>query len=177
MDIPKYKIIGWSIVLLVVMLFAFYVYEFDYIGNTIHFKNLLWKFMLAACLIGVYLGWRFQSKGEEQIDKIRIWSIAILLPMFFAPWLGSLTNRLFASGKTVYQTVEFIEEKPFSKSYKDIFEIMELEADGCFLFIFHEGEIHRLKRDQCTFFNNKNGDKISLPMTEGFWGYDVFLKK
>ena len=108
------------------------------------------------------------------MDKIRIWSVAILIPLFFAPWLGSLSNRFF-SPKITYRTVEFIEVKPFSNSFKDIYEIIELEADGCFLFIYYDGEIHRLKRKRCSFFNNKNGDQISLSMKKGLWGYEVVL--
>ena len=66
MDIPNYKIIGWSAVILIVLLMTLYVYEFDYFGNTIHFENLFWKAMAFALLVGVFLGWRFQKKGKSR---------------------------------------------------------------------------------------------------------------
>jgi hypothetical protein len=172
MKIERYKLVGGAVVLLIVLLISFYVFEFDYMGNTLNFSGLVWRSMIVALLVGLYLGWRFHKKGEEQVDRIRIWSVAILLPLFFTPWLASLTNRAFATSTTI-QSVEFIEAKPFANSFTDLYEIVEIEVAGCFIFIYYQGKFHRLKRSRCTHFNKERGDIIKLPMKQGLWGYEV----
>ena len=169
----NYKITAWLFVVAIILLIVFYVFEFDYIGNTIGFESLIWKSLAAALILGVYLGYRFQNKGEEQVDKIRIWSASLLFPLFFAPWLGSLTNRLIPRGQMENKVFEYVEERPFAASAYGFLQGEEIKEDGCYLFVFYNGKIRRLKRPTCQFFNKNNGDEIILPVRKGLWGHEI----
>ena len=173
----NYRIAAWGIVLFMIFLIASYVHEFDYIGNTINSEDLIWKSLALAFIIGNYIGWRFHQRGEEQVDRIRIWSAAILLPLFFAPWLGSFTNRIISERSTTYQMMEFIDEKPFAASAYGFLKDEEIKGDGCYLFVFYKNKIHRLKRPTCEFYQKSNGDQISLPLKKGLWGYEFISFK
>ena len=169
----NYKLAAWLIVTTTMLVIVFYVIEFDYIGNTIGFGDLMLKSLAVSFVVGIYLGWRFQNKGKEQVDRIRIWSACLLLPFFFAPWLGSLTNRLLPRNAVTYHSFEFLDEVPYASSAYGFLQGETIEEDGCYLFIFYQGEIHRLKRIKCKFYNKQNGDIITLPVKKGLWGYEV----
>ncbi|MEO1261960.1 MAG: hypothetical protein AAFZ15_24365 [Bacteroidota bacterium] len=168
----NYKIAAWLLVVFLVFLITCYVHEFDYIGNTIQYRSLIWKSLAGAFVFGNLLGWYFHKRGEEQVDRIRIWSAALLLPLFFAPWLGSFTNRVFIGKSINYQTMEFLEERPFAASAYGFLKDEEIKEDGCYLFVFYKRNIHRLKRPSCEFYEKSNGDQITLPVMKGFWGYE-----
>lgn len=168
----NYKITAWLLVFSMIFLITCYVFEFDYIGNTIDFANLIWKSLAIAFLMGNYLGWRFHKKGDEQVDRIRIWTASILFPLFFAPWLGSFTNRIIPRKTVTIQTMEFMEERPFAASAYGFLKDEEIKEDGCYLFVFYKNKIHRLKRPTCEFYDKSNGDKISLAVRKGLWGYE-----
>ena len=173
MEKINYKLLAWLSVLLLVLLIVFYVIEFDYIGNTIGFNHLVVKSLVVAFFAGILLGLHFQKKGKEQVDRIRIWSASLLLPLFFAPWLGSLTNRMMPRNAVIVKSFEFVEERPFAASAYGFLQGETVEEDGCYLFVYYEGEIHRLKRKKCEFHDRENGDVIDLPVRKGLWGYEV----
>ena len=168
----NYKIAAWLLVFFLVFLIACYVHEFDYIGNTIHYQSLIWKSLAIAFISGNFLGWYLHQRGEEQVDRIRIWSAAVLLPLFFAPWLGSFTNRAFIGKPVNTRTMEFLEERPFAASAYGFLKDEEIKEDGCYLFVFYKNNIHRLKRPSCEFYEKLNGDQIELPVRKGLWGYE-----
>ncbi|HHM21469.1 MAG TPA: hypothetical protein ENJ20_05540 [Bacteroidetes bacterium] len=169
----NYKIAGWLVAVGVVGLMVLYVKEFDYIGNTIGYRSLVWRSLGVALGVGLYLGWRWQNRGKDRMDGIRIWIASVLFALFFAPLAGSLTNRMLARGGVVYKTFEFIEEHPFASSAYGFLEGEEIAPEGCYLFVFYEGKIRRLKRPACEFGDKVNGDKITLPVRTGLWGYEI----
>ncbi len=167
----NHKIIAWLCVLGLIALIILYAIELGHIGNTIGYLNLIWKSILISIFIGVLLGRQFQGKGEELVDKIRIWSACILLPAFFAPLLGSLTNRNLSDHISESKTFEFIEEKAFVSSAYGL----QKRPDGCYLFVFYDGKIERFKRKECHYLALKRGEEISLTIKKGLWGYEVVL--
>lgn len=173
MNLANYKTKAWGLAFLVVVVIVLYVVEFDHIGNTLFAFGLIGKSLLHALLIGIYLGWRFQSKGKEQVDKIRIWAASVLLSLFFAPMVGSMSNRILSFSKIKFQPFEFIEEKAFASSAYGFLKGEKIEADGCYLFVYYEGAIHRLKRKHCIYWDRKRGDIINLPTKKGLWGYEI----
>ena len=155
-----------------IIIMTLYVLEFEHIGNTIKVSELMKIALLIGLSVGIYLGWKFQNKGEEQVDRIRIWSACIVLSLFFAPLIGSMTNRLVPRSGVKYKTFEFMEEKTISSSEDDLLINQETGPDGCHLFVYYEGAIHRLKRKRCNYANLKQGDQIKLPVRKGLWGYE-----
>ncbi|MEZ4955844.1 MAG: hypothetical protein R2825_19960 [Saprospiraceae bacterium] len=176
MHLVNYKTKAWGLAILVVIVLVFYVMEFGHLGNTLFATGLIKKSLVFALVIGIYLGWRLQSQGSEQVDKIRIWAACILLSLFFAPMVGSISNRVLSFGKITNKSFEFMEEKAFASSAYGFLKDETIEADGCYLFVFYEGAIHRLKRKQCIYWDRKRGDVINLPVKKGLWGYEIVMQ-
>ncbi len=172
MNIKNYKVVAWTLVSLLVLIIVLYVFEFDHIGNTISVEGLIKMSLLIGLLIGLGIGWRMQNKGKEQVDRIRIWTASIVFSLFFAPLIGSMTNRLLPRSGIKHKTVEFIEEKAFAASAYGFLKGEKIEPDGCYLFVYYEGAIHRLKRKKCSYTGLNQGDEIQLPVKKGLWGYE-----
>lgn len=170
----NYKVLAWAAAIGIVLIIALYSIEFFYISNTLEVESLVFRTAILMLLLGIYAAFHFQNKGEEQVDRIRIWSVCLLIPLFFAPWLGSLSNRLAPASAIEYKTLEFIESIPLSQDKQAVQEEDQKES-GCFLFVYYKGKIQRLRRPTCEFENKKNGDEISLPVKKGLWGYEVIL--
>ncbi len=171
----KYKITAWLTVLGLLALITLYVNELGHLGNTIGHLDLIWKSVAISAFFGVLLARHFQEKGDEMVDKIRIWSACILLPVFFAPLLGSLSNRVLSLRAPEVKTFEFIEEKVFAASAYGFLEGEAVKPDGCYLFVFYDGKIERFKRKECKYLELKRGDGIPLAVKKGLWGYEVVL--
>ena len=169
----NYKIIAWVTAASMVFLIVCYVVEIDFIGNTIQYNRLLRNSLIIALIIGIFLGYRLHKWGNEQVDKIRIWAACLLFPLFFAPWLGSLTNRFVPWRDFTTKSFEFIEEVPFAASAYGFLKGEAVEKNGCYLFVYYEGEIHRLKRKTCEHSNEESGNSIPLEIKKGLWGYEI----
>ena len=154
-------------------LFTAYVFEFQWIENTFDAGELIWKSIAGGVLAGLGLGWFLRKKADDFVSRIRLWSACILLPAFFAPLIGSLTNRLLSPYPRQPQTFEFWEEKPYAAELYGFLEGEKIEPDGYFVFIIRNGKLKRFNSKIQRFQGIQRGETIELPVKKGLWGFEV----
>jgi hypothetical protein len=173
----KTKIIAWLTILATVGLTSGYVLEFHWLGNTFEAGKLAAYSTLAALLLGAFLGWKFHKKGEEQVDKIRIWAACLIIPTVFAPLLGSWSNRLLSPYPSGQRQFEFFEEKPYAQSRFGFIEGETITPDGYYVFVFYNNELQRIRSKDPLFQGKQRGEMVELPVRKGLWGFETVLVK
>ncbi len=171
----KTKILAWLTILAVVGLTTAYVLEFHWLGNTFEAEKLVGFSIMAALMIGAFLGWKFQKNGEEQVDKIRIWAVCLLVPALFAPLLGSWSNRLLSPHPVENKQFEFFEEKPFAQSRFGFIKGETITPDGYYIFVFYNNELQRIRSKRSHFQGRQRGDMVELPVKKGLWGFETAM--
>jgi hypothetical protein len=171
----KHKILAWLGILLFVGVFTAYAFEFQWIENTFDAAELIWKSIVAGVLAGLSLGWYLRKKAGDLVGQIRLWSACLLLAAFFAPLLGSLTNRLFSPYPVQMQPYELWEEKPYAAELYGFLEGEKIEPDGYYIFIVTNGTIKRFDSKIQRFKDMQRGQIVELPIKKGLWGFE-FVK-
>ncbi len=169
----KFKILAWLGLLLFIGLFVLYAAEFKWLENTFDAGELIWKSIAGGVLVGILTGLFLKKHAEDLVSHIRLWAACLLVPAFFAPLAGSLTNRLLTPHETQLQDFEFWEEKPYASELYGFIEGEKIEPDGYYLFILRNGEIKRFKSKFQRFKGVRRGDIIKMPVKKGLWGFEV----
>ncbi len=171
----NYKLLAWIAVLAIIGIMTIYVFEITHLSNTLDAGNMVWKSILIGLLIGLVIGKRLLNPYAELVDKIRTWTINLFIPILFLPLIASLTNRIFAIGEVKLTQFEYIEELAFSSSAYGFLKDEKVKPTGCYLFVFHNGEIKRFKQSTCKYWGTKRGEMINLKVARGLWGYDIVI--
>lgn len=169
----KHKILAWLGILLFVGVFTAYTFEFQWIENTFDAAELIWKSIAVGVLAGLGMGWIFRKKVGDLVGQIRLWSACLLLSAFFAPLLGSLTNRLLSPHPVQMQTFELWEEKPYAAELYGFLEGEKIEPDGYYIFIVRNETIKRIDSKIQRFKDVQRGEIVELPIKKGLWGFEI----
>lgn len=169
----SYKVFAWLGVVALVALITLYIYEFTYFTNTLQFGELLVRSEIVAGVLGIWLGLRLVKVGDEMVDKVRIFSGCLLLPLVFAPLAASLSNRILTTHSIRKESFEFFDEKPFSPQPYGVIQSEKLSPEGTYLFVIVDGDLVRLKSKSKVGTGKKRGDQLELSVKRGLWGYDV----
>lgn len=172
MERPNY-LKAFAVVLLLLGGVVLYALEFRYFNLTLQVRSLVLWSVAAGVVLGAFLGYRYQRKTREQVEKIQIYAFFILLSAVFMPLLGSLSNRLLSLSEIAPVPVEFLQEEA---RYADRFGITKgdtVRPNEYFLFFYKDGDIHRIKTTTPEFSGKERGDTILLPIRKGLWGYEI----
>lgn len=155
-----------------------YLHEFQWFQNYLHPQNMILGSLALGLLVGILLGFRFQKKGEELVDKIQIWTVCIVVSLLPMPLLASLANRVFAAQKPVetqvqfWQTSKHIIRGGVGKSYLLVQEVNKLDVVGYFIFLIVDGEMVRVESKIPRFEQARQGETVTVPIRKGLLGVD-----
>ncbi len=152
-------------------LITIYVLEFQWIHNTFEVDRLVWASISAGLLAGGLSAWKLHKKVKDEIAKIQLWVVCLLLPGLFGPLAGSLVNRLLSPHPVQMETFTFFEEKPFAMNRFGLFQGENLQADGYYIFFSDGGKLERIRSDRPRFKGVERGSRIELPVQKGLFGF------
>lgn len=152
------------------------VREFPILSNTMGGGALVLGSMLTGLLLSSVVVWHFRERFKPWDRHFPDVALVLVPCIVFAPLFGSLLNR--ALGKKVDQTFEFVSEVPFYASGYGILKGEKAKPSGFHLVVRQNGKQHRFKyKSQAYYPLTKPGEKIILPLREGFFGAKVMLLK
>lgn len=174
----KSKLLIFIGVLAILGLVALYIHEFQWFQNYIRPQSMILGSLVLGLLGGILLGFRFQKRGEEQVDKIQIWTVCLVVALLPMPLLASLTNRLFAEQKTYETQVQFWQESKHIISggiRMPIFLLQDgnnRDVVGYFIFLLIDGKIVRVESKTSRFADRNQGETVIVPIRHGLFGVD-----
>ena len=152
------------------------VREFPILSNTMGAGSLVIASMLTGLLLSSFAVWHFRERFKPWDRHFPDVALVLVPCIVFAPLFGSLLNR--GLGKTTSQTFEFVSELPFYASGYGMLKGEKAKASGYHLQARQNGKQYRFKyKSQAYYPNTKPGEKIMLPVREGFFGANVMLLK
>lgn len=156
---------------LIALFIGAYVQEFSYLNRSLG----IWRLMATAAIIGGVFGLAIalvlQSRYNDIVAKIRLFSSAVIIGILVLPLLASLSNRILgANASPVAVIVEA--EQPFYSSRFGIINGQLAQPDGYFLFFYKGPQLYRIAYKKSLAGNSVKGDTIVLPIRKGFWGVD-----
>jgi hypothetical protein len=163
--------------LLIIGLIILYSLEFSYFGNTFGFRDLLWKALLLGGLLGLLLGYLFQRKIVQPLEKVQILIFFTLLCLIFMPLFASLSNRLLHFGKTEVQKYPLFHLKSFISDRFGLIKGDDMSPDGYYLYILKDEQIVRITTRDPRFEQLERGDTVRLKIRKGLWGYEWYAGK
>lgn len=174
----KSKLLIFLGVLAIFGVIALYINEFKWFQNYLHPQNMILGSLLVGVLVGVLLGFRFQKKGEELVDKIQIWTVCLVVTLLPMPLLASLTNRLFAEQKPYETQVQFWQESKHIISGGIRMPLIlfqegnKRDVVGYFIFLIIDGEMVRVESKTSRFSEINQGDTVTVPIKHGLFNVD-----
>jgi len=175
MKLPWRQRLGWLLVVLVLIgLIVLYVFEFWWMDNTIGVEALVLYSLVAGALAGAALGWWLGRRVEDYYDRFRIVVISSFLAAVFAPLLGSLSNRLLG-GPVEWRELEVVRVEQYAQSRLGFMKGEQVQPDGYYLFAFHGRGLERFRFRRLPEPLPRRGQKIRVPVRQGFWGFEVVL--
>lgn len=166
----KEKIAYIFLGLLMLALVALYVFEFYYFQRTFGLKGLLLVSAMLGAALGAALGWRLSRDAEDEVDRIRLYLLCIMLAAIFLPLFASLSNRLLSPHPARLESVVFFEEKPYVSERFGVLKGEEVRIAGYYLFFHREGELLRIDNRHSLSPPPQRGDTILIPVRKGIWG-------
>jgi hypothetical protein len=172
----KTKLLIWLGVLALLGVVAVYVNEFKWFQNYISPQKMVLGSLGVGVLTGFFLGYHFQKYGGEIVEKLRIWTACLVVPILLGPLAASLINRLFAV-REIHQTpVTFWEEKVHlvgkSPTIYGFLEGSKKDELGYFIFLVMDAEIVRVKSKTERFPDMEQGETVTVPLRKGLLGVD-----
>lgn len=174
-SLREYLMYG-GLTLAIVLLIVIYVFEFDDMNRTLHFRYLAYWSIAIGAFLGALIGWWVGRDKKDFVDRLQIFLFfAILVPLFSPLW-GSASNRLFSRDSPRLIPCEIIELNAFMADRFGKLEGEKARIDGFYLFFRKNGELHRveLPADWQAPDQIKQGKIIDLSFKKGLWGYDIF---
>ncbi|MBK8564829.1 MAG: hypothetical protein IPN76_16200 [Saprospiraceae bacterium] len=148
-----------------------YVLEFQWFQNYLGAKKLVLGAILAGLAVGILLGYLLRKKAKEQVEKMQLWAVCIILPVLLMPLFASLANRLFAEQPKPTK-FEFWEEKAYLMSRFGQIKGERPEPSGFYVFVIKNGEMVRLESEKPVFPNAQKGDSVELLVRNGLFGVE-----
>ena len=150
-----------------------YVLEFPYFSNTHHFGHLVRNSVLIAGIIAAILViWGYLSKFLD-IGSLRLHIFFICAFLAFAPFVGSFTNRKFATARPFSERYEYIGQKGY---YLQMFGKKKGQpADTYWIYLRKNGKefVYRTHGPMPQQIAG-NGTHVRLMMRKGLWGFVFF---
>lgn len=160
-----------------IILIVFYVKEFQYFSNTFQVKSLVIRSIIAGGIIGALIAFQAAKKYTNAHDKFTMYPFFMILLMVFAPFFGSMTNRVFSFQEKQNIEVIYHSKSIFAKSRFGFLKGEKITPNGGFLFFIKDQKIERVKTNVNYMPDAKEGDRISIVTRKGFWGYEYFLEE
>jgi hypothetical protein len=167
------KIHAWLFLFALLGLITAYVLEFKHFATTFEMGELAVKSIAVSLLLGLLLRWVLRAYAVDLVSNLQLWTACLLLPAFFAPFVGSLTNRLLSPHPVALNSYEFFGEKPFAASRYGFIEGEKIEPEGYYVFFLREGKLERLSSEISRFPGLESGETISIPVRKGLWGFEM----
>lgn len=161
----------------VLILIVFYVKEFHHFSNTFQVKSLVFRSIFVGGIIGAFIAFQASKKYTDAHDKFTMYPFFMILIMVFAPFFGSMTNRVFSFQEKQNTEVIYHSKSIFAKSRFGFLKGEKIKPDGGFLFFIKDQKIERVKTSVDSFSNSKEGDRINIVTRKGFWGYEYFIEE
>lgn len=156
-----------------------YIHEFQWFQNYLHPQNMVLWSLAIGLLAGLGLGFYFQKRGEELVDRIQIWTVCIVIATLPMPLLASLSNRIFASQNPMETQVQFWQSSKHiirgsvgSKPYLFIQQVNKEDVAGYFIFLIIDGEMVRVESKIPRFEGVEQGQTVTVPIRKGLLGVD-----
>jgi len=165
---------AFAIVLLVVLFFILMGFEMKRFSNTFNVHRLIFWAIGLGIIIGVLLARKFKKEKADQLETVQMHIFTIVLSIIALPFIISFTNRVLTFHPIQEELVEFVEEDPFISSRFGITDKADIEPEGVHLFFIRNYELERVKARKPVFPTAKKGDKVSLPIRTGLWGFKYF---
>ncbi len=150
-----------------------YVMEFPYFSNTRNFGHLVRNSFITAAIIAtamVILGYRthFLDKGSL---RLHVFFVASFLA--FAPFVGSYTNRKFATARPFSEKYEYIGQKGY---FVQMFGKQKGQpADTYWIYLRKNGKNYVFRTEgKLPKKNAGTGTNVRLVMRKGLWGFVYF---
>lgn len=148
-----------------------YVLEFQWFQNSFGVQRLVIGALGAGLFVGVILGFVFQKRGDDLVEKMQIWTACIIVPVLLMPLLASQTNRLFAE-QAKPTKVQFWDEKAYTLNRYGVLKGDKIDTVGYFIFVVKDGEMVRLEHETPVFETAKKGDTVEISVRKGLFGIE-----
>lgn len=169
------------IALFIILFFGFvvlYGLEVTYLGYYLERNRLLLTGLglgLSAGILLAYL-WVRRKQQMELYDRIR-YSLAIgFAAILLFPLLLSLTNRWLSHDMHTV-SVEFVGESPRHGSRFGVLEGEAVEPTQYFTFFQLDNRMYRISSSHSLFPAAREGERVSLKVRDGFWGFDYVAEQ
>lgn len=166
---------AFLILFLMLFLIFLYVIEFPYFSNTFQIESLIVRSLLFFLPIGIGLGYLFSKKAKDATDKLQVYVFFIIFSLILAPLFGSLSNRLFSFSDP--KKMEFELEQQSTYMASRFGKLEDQENDGYYIMFYKDQKLERIKTKNLIFLEAEKGDRISIPIKKGFWGYEYFVEE
>ena len=163
-------ILGVILFLLVVFSYAF---EFKHFSNTFGVEKLVVRALAIGALAGAMMAFFYSKRYFDPLDKFKTYVFFIIIFLMIAPLLASLSNRYLSFSEIKNEEVIFEKQEAYIKSR---FGKVKSKTDGVHLFFIKDQKFERVKTKQLQFPEAEKGDRISINIKKGFWGYEYFLE-
>ena len=163
-----YSAIGIGVLALIV----FYVLEIYYINRTFKVGWLMGISALVGLAAGGWIAYNLRQTGKDLTEKIELYVFCMLMGAFFAPLLGSLSNRLLSFHPVRQEAVEFVKQEGYKSDRFGILQGEEVELDGYYLFFLRHGKVERITTKIPLPPDIQRGDTLYLPTKKGLWGFE-----
>lgn len=155
-----------------------YIHEFQWFQNYLHPSGMVVGSLVFGAVVGLGLGFYFQKRGEELVDRIQIWTVCLVLGVLPMPLLASLTNRIFAAQAATetkaqfWQTSKHVIKGGVGRPIFLLQDPNKQDVVGYFIFLIVDGEMVRVESKTPRFADNQQGDTVSVPIRKGLLGVD-----
>jgi len=164
-----FGLVGMGLFLGFIFLFSLELAQIRHTLNNMHL--LLWM-ALAGFFIGAGLALWINTRVKDSYDRFRIGTASIILSMLLTPMIGHLINRTFTSSVEKV-TAEFIDVEPYISEPMGVLEGEEVQIDGYYVFLVHEGALIRVEHPTNPYPNATKGQMVDLPLRTGLFGYQI----
>lgn len=171
----KQKLALFAGALAAIGLIVLYALEFRWFDRTIQFSHLAgWSIAIGA-LPGTILGVYFSRKESDITDSVRVFLFCLFPCVFFAPLMGSWSNRLAGWQEGRAEPVVFAQAQAYYASRSGPIKGEKVKPSGWAYFFYYREKLRRIKHKQEWRIpaQTNRGDTLFLNMRKGLWGYDV----
>ena len=163
---------GFAVVFLLFGVIVLYSFELIHFSNTFRVKRLLLVALVLGLFTGTLAAVHYQKQFKEQMEKVVISVICVLVAVGVFPLLISLSNRLLTIKEPRREVVELFKEEPFGESRFGIIKGQPIKADGYYIFFIRDGQLERIKSKVPRFTGVEEGSIVELPIKKGLWGFE-----
>ena len=166
------KLLALAGVLLLFLLIWLYTREFPVFTNTIGARNLVYGSMLVGGLLGGGILYALRQRFMPWDRHLPEISMILMFCIVFSPLFASRLNRL--GGPMVYQSFEFVSEKPYFSSGYGILKGEKIKPSGYRLIVKDRDRAYLFQYKKQEYFPiTQPGTRVQLPFRKGLLGFLV----